>query len=123
MLERANILSVAERLEYYSSVFIFKYLRHPPNIGFLNELLVRRPAGRTRASQNSVTDLQCTHRHRTTAFTRSFTYRSIKLWNNLPNSLRDLEFSVGKFKSELAGHIMSKRVAVAAENKRYYVVS
>ena len=59
----------------------------------------------------------------TTTFTRSFIYRSIKLYNNLPNTLRDLEFSVGKFKSEIASHIMSKRVTVVEENKLYYVVS
>ena len=122
MLERANILSVNERVEYYSSLFIFKCLRHPPNIGFLTELFVRRPAGRTRASQQSETDLQVTHRHRTTTFTRSFIYRSVKLWNNLPNSLRDLQFSVGKFKSEIASHIISKRLTLAEENRIYYVV-
>ncbi|MFI5423029.1 MAG: reverse transcriptase domain-containing protein, partial [Nitrososphaerales archaeon] len=43
MLERANLLSVNERIQYYCAVFIFKCLRQPPNIVFLNQYLVRRP--------------------------------------------------------------------------------
>ena len=62
------------------------------------------------------------HRHRTTTFARSFMYRAIKLWNDLPNSIRDLEFSLDKFKSEIANDIGSKRIHVPQENTVYYVL-
>ena len=122
MLERANLLSVNERLQYNCSVFIFKCLRQPLDIMFLNQYLVRRPAGRTRASQQSATDLQITHRHRTATYARSFMYRAIKLWNDLPNSTRDLEFSLDKFKNEIANYIISKRATVPIEDKLHYVL-
>jgi len=105
ILEKCNFLTVTERLNYYCFTQMFQFLRFNLNGEKFNQIFDFNIKETRTRSENTV-DIP---RILSESYRRSMKYRLSKLWNDLPNELRDLKLSVNKFKEAISKHIIMKR--------------
>jgi len=105
-MEYCNILSISERIRYFILLDLFKYLSasHP----ILSILSNYEFSGKNRSTSYTNTRLRMSF-VRTTQQKKCVTHRSIKLWNELPNELRDHTMGIVKFRSKLTETLIKER--------------
>jgi hypothetical protein len=107
LLEKSNLFTVTERLQYYSLLNIFKIRKFGSKITELNEMYgVKESISShvTRSSQNcNVLP------HKSTLYEKSNLYYSTSLWNSIPKSLHEKNMSNLCFKSSLTDWLLNNR--------------
>lgn len=112
LLEKFNLLSIKERLEYYAIWNLFKIKKYGTNVNEFDNMYTLNETGhRTRSSQKMhiIT-------HSSVIFTNSVRYYSIKLWNTLDAQMLHELFSEnihisGNVRSRITEFVMKKRTS------------
>ena len=121
ILEKANILSVTERIKYYITKITFKTLniKHfinnniiVPHVQYNVNMFSMRKKSVTRAGKKRLLDKN--YKWKSCTFEKSFKHRAIDLWNSLPENLHDDTLSFMKFNKLLYKYFLSQRNAVNA---------
>jgi hypothetical protein len=107
LLEKCNLLTITERLEFYSLWNIYKIRKFKSKVVALNEMYSPRinlSTVKTRSSNNcNVID------HTTQFFANSCVYYSSSLWNAIPRELTNLENPNLCFRAGINKWLLDKR--------------
>ena len=101
LLIKANILTVKERYDYYVLVFVFYALKFKSPVTSIQSFF--------EFSQHSRRQLLTKKRHNSKIFEKCVSLQGEKLWNALPISLRDINFTPVMFKFKLIQLLTSSR--------------
>ncbi len=102
VLSTLHWLPIKHRIHFKISLITYKALNAPQ---YLSELLSHYSPSRPLRSQNSG-HLIIPRISKSTAGRRSFSYLAPKLWNNLPNTVREAD-TLCQFKSRLKTHLFN----------------
>lgn len=107
LLEKCNLFSITERLEYYSLWNIFKIRKFGSKVIAMNDLFSPRINNcnmKTRSSKN------CTLiTHNSKLYENSNLYYASSLWNTLPNDIVNFENPNQCFRTNLNKWLLDKR--------------
>ena len=105
LYEKCNFFTVSERILYYSSVQMFKFLKFGSNCVHF-DLLFQFDFSTSPRFENLINSLD----RNSETFKRSIKYRFVNIWNQLPNDLRNLRLGFTKFKKLISTHILEGRL-------------
>ena len=100
-----NILSFEKLYDHCSLVKLYKCLKTDHSEFFFNQIIQLLPNHNIDTRHNRNQNFN-TPEHRCKRSQQSFLFHSIKIWNTLPEHLRNVE-SVPSFKSKLKSHIIA----------------
>jgi hypothetical protein len=111
LLDMANILSIKEKISYFTSLFVFESLMFDKGVECVKNVFVlnltNETSRQTRSSQRNVLSSNFSSRHKT--FECSLKFRGIREWNGLPPEVADLNCSRKTFQDKLCNFIVCKR--------------
>ena len=108
MLERCNLFTISERLQFYSLGTVYKLKRFGGKVAYLVDLFKSNPV----KSQSTRSKFSCVvHVHRTKLFENSLGHYSSMLWNSVPFALKDLDDLKLNFYSSVTNWILENRSA------------
>ena len=105
-LKQLHILPIHVRAEFKLLVLVFKCL-HNLAPDYLSNLIQRRKCHYSTRSSTSGCQLQVPFTKSSTFRDRSFSVAGPKLWNSLPENVRNCS-SIDSFKSKLKTHLFTK---------------
>jgi hypothetical protein len=102
--ETCNIISCAERLEYYTLTYLFNILR-VSDVLTLKDSFVIKDRSRSTKFENTIE----VRSHKSATFAKSLAYRATKLWNELPAFLREPKCGLNSFKYVVSQILINRR--------------
>jgi hypothetical protein len=109
LLETVNILSITEKLRYFTLHFVFQALKSNLNIEYITDMFVLKPSSRTRAGNKAT--LCSNYDSKLKVFEKSIKFRGINEWNKLPKEICDLDCSKTVFLKKLSSYIVNSRTS------------
>ena len=99
-LKSAKLLPLVEKRKIHEAVFIHKGLQHKLPLSVCNQYAQHKISSNSRASERKILAIPA---HKSEKFKASPLYRTITIWNNIPQGIKQIE-NTDTFKRNLQKH-------------------